>query len=90
LEGLRLGIETDFAMVAEMEDRDEAVEATAEVKKVTVWRWRSEGDSALRNKESWASSCSLSCVDSALVVEVPIGERFDEEWLVEWSPWLDC
>jgi hypothetical protein len=40
LEGLRLGIETDFAMVAEMEDRDEAVEATAEVKKVTVWRWR--------------------------------------------------
>jgi hypothetical protein len=77
-------------MVAKMGGRDEAVEATAKVKKVTVWRWRPAGTNSWRNKEIWASSCSLSCVDSALVVEVPIGERSIEEWLVEWSPWLDC
>jgi hypothetical protein len=90
LEGLCLGLETDLTMVEGVEDRDEAVEATAEVKKVTVWRWRPEEANSWRNMEIWASSRSLGCVESALEVEVPIGERSIEEWLVMWSPWLEC
>jgi hypothetical protein len=87
--GVGLALEVLVTMVDEDGGMGEAREATAKVKKVWVWRWRSVALEQWRNSVFHASPRNWRHGRLSLEVEDPIGQRSVEIWLVGKLPWLE-